>query len=939
MIITRIHISAFGKLKNFTMDFSEGFQVVYGENEFGKSTIMEFIKIMFYSRRGGIKAGADDKAVRNKYCPWDTQNMGGTIEFIHNECEYRLQKELHPATPSRDKILLQNRTSGQTISLGKNEEVGQYIFGLDLKGFERSGYIGRVGKAELSDIKSEDSLSARIISNLFDTGDESISANTILSRIDDAKAELQKPRSGKIKVLEDKLVELQKELTEIQIYEDQQLKYKQELLQKKSLFEEKLSIQKRINIFEKAKKIENLKMIINLIEQKQQTIDSIKSGDLSLDQIENIIQTCESKLQNINSRVSSLAQLKEIVKSDIQMCISDQEYNNVKNWIAQSDKYKLAFDKINDNLLPQAERISKQILLCDEINKEASSMQENINRLSDIRNDLMRLNLEKDQKNQQKKELLRMSSSDSFNLDGEKSNLDLREKDFNLFLEKGNKIIIASGVLALISLLIAASLGQWFIAAVFPVLFVLCCLFVGVIKNKNKKSISEIKNRISDLEKQISIKYTEPLKKLDDYFWDINQKIDNLNEQERIFLKIENDYNLKQAQLYSQIENLNQLKDSFNSQKTVLFKTYIPEEIIDNFKDINDYFDKSNITRLAENLKERYSLIQEKIKTVFDKYDCISEEDFKERYLLENTNKETINKINQIKSNIQKLKTEFIEKIKLYSNTDDFSIAVSVFNKLKQDFYQAKKKINDIQIRVESSEFKEFSLTELKERLKCCMSEINGESLNFDDINQMTERLDFLQKQDLDYQIACLKNKITPLKRSLTDVQTEISEIKQKISDMKKYFDALTIASQVMNSAYDEIRNRFGPQLDKRVSEIFSDFTGGKYDKLYVQKDYKIFVQTAGVDKETSNLSSATIDQAYLSLRIAVSELISKNGCYVPFLLDDSFMQYDDKRLHAAISYLKRYSLQDRKEFQIILFTCHYNVLNCASQNGLNIVK
>ncbi|MBR2578738.1 MAG: AAA family ATPase, partial [Clostridia bacterium] len=50
MKIRNITINSFGKLNNYSLDLRDGVNVVYGPNEYGKTTIMEFIKIMFYSK-------------------------------------------------------------------------------------------------------------------------------------------------------------------------------------------------------------------------------------------------------------------------------------------------------------------------------------------------------------------------------------------------------------------------------------------------------------------------------------------------------------------------------------------------------------------------------------------------------------------------------------------------------------------------------------------------------------------------------------------------------------------------------------------------------------------------------------------------------------------------------------------------------------------------
>ena len=44
MKINKIKINSFGKLRNKEIEFKNGINILYGENESGKSTIMNFIK-------------------------------------------------------------------------------------------------------------------------------------------------------------------------------------------------------------------------------------------------------------------------------------------------------------------------------------------------------------------------------------------------------------------------------------------------------------------------------------------------------------------------------------------------------------------------------------------------------------------------------------------------------------------------------------------------------------------------------------------------------------------------------------------------------------------------------------------------------------------------------------------------------------------------------
>ena len=46
MKINNINIISFGGLKNYSLEFTDGFNCIYGENEYGKTTIMSFIKMI-----------------------------------------------------------------------------------------------------------------------------------------------------------------------------------------------------------------------------------------------------------------------------------------------------------------------------------------------------------------------------------------------------------------------------------------------------------------------------------------------------------------------------------------------------------------------------------------------------------------------------------------------------------------------------------------------------------------------------------------------------------------------------------------------------------------------------------------------------------------------------------------------------------------------------
>ena len=81
MKIDKIMIRNFGKIHDKSLELGDGINVLYGENESGKTTIHTFLKGMFFgiSRSRGRAAKKD---VYSTYEPWaNPAEYGGTMWF------------------------------------------------------------------------------------------------------------------------------------------------------------------------------------------------------------------------------------------------------------------------------------------------------------------------------------------------------------------------------------------------------------------------------------------------------------------------------------------------------------------------------------------------------------------------------------------------------------------------------------------------------------------------------------------------------------------------------------------------------------------------------------------------------------------------------------------------------------------------------------------
>lgn len=146
---------------------------------------------------------------------------------------------------------------------------------------------------------------------------------------------------------------------------------------------------------------------------------------------------------------------------------------------------------------------------------------------------------------------------------------------------------------------------------------------------------------------------------------------------------------------------------------------------------------------------------------------------------------------------------------------------------------------------------------------------------------------------------------------SLKQVLAENDHIREEIT-------AIDLALETMTGLSGTIRDSFGLYLNKTASDLISGITGGIYDSMSVDENLNVFMNTRTRLVPVEQVSSGTMDQIYLALRLAAAKLIQPEGDYMPLIFDDSFVLYDEDRLHTALKWLKK-----AYPGQIIIFTCH----------------
>ena len=164
MKLISLYVENFGGLSRYSLSFEDGLTVIEAENGFGKTTLAEFIRAMFYGfpRKGKTL----EKSRRQKYTPWNGGKFGGNLIFEADGTAYRMERTFG-ATPKGDTFTLIDLTTNKKTTRF-TDNIGLELFGLDADAFERSTYLPQM--AETGNLTT-DSIRSKLSNLVEDTND------------------------------------------------------------------------------------------------------------------------------------------------------------------------------------------------------------------------------------------------------------------------------------------------------------------------------------------------------------------------------------------------------------------------------------------------------------------------------------------------------------------------------------------------------------------------------------------------------------------------------------------------------------------------------------------------------------------------------------------------------------------------------------------------
>ena len=167
------------------------------------------------------------------------------------------------------------------------------------------------------------------------------------------------------------------------------------------------------------------------------------------------------------------------------------------------------------------------------------------------------------------------------------------------------------------------------------------------------------------------------------------------------------------------------------------------------------------------------------------------------------------------------------------------------------------------------------------------------------------------------------ENTIIPQLDTMVEMEETLEAKKEDWNNLKKQEEIINLTIENLEQAYEEMKNTITPKFTNNLSKNINQISSGKYNKVSINDETGMIVENSrGEYINANNLSTGTIDQLYLSLRLSMLEDLSKES--LPIILDETFAYFDNTRLENAINYLIKLTQEDEnyKNHQVIIFTC-----------------
>lgn len=932
MKIEKLFIYGFGKHENVTIDLGDQMNVLYGENEAGKTTIQQFIlHILFgFPQRKGTQL---------RYEPKSGGKYGGQIQVLddlYGKC--RIERVRGKSAGDVTVYFEDGRQGGeealQKLLRQYDRASFESIFAfslLQLQGFEKmdekelsrtllaSGTTGVDALLKL-EVKME-----KEMDELFKKSGRVPQMNVKIKELQTLEKELQEeqkkitaytPTVTRIHEIDEQLATHD----ESQKQEEKQLSQLKEQRQYLPLFKEQAELEKQIEDYGQA--------------------GFPADGIRRFESIQGKIDEAVAKKQHIEMEIAEVDKAYHGEVSSDRLTKMDDLLARESEWRSWKSEYSIAKDQAK-GLLEEQERLLKRLGIEDEVGLTALYLAEVSLQKEE---EMHRLLAELDRVNHEigfvenqfmvlKKDLEQAEENRRLTKEPSKEEQEKVEKwpeirqrlaEAKAYMAYGGQEkrsseqlpLFAIG-LALILLVFGISQQQWFVMIVGTLIG-----GIGVLLYLKKTPMNA--QKLKEMEEFVAT-YAGQEKEMEQLLADLAEQALIIERLDREILQLSErvvEEEVKLQRLYEGNRQIESQVDDFMAQygfDRLPSPGIIPElfrmvrEVQKNKQDQQQVFEQQQL------LKQKMNLRIEEIEAVLEQ--VISEEAIYE--LLRRASRE-------LSERLDKHKRIKVRKVELTSALKEVDTLILSLGEKRDGLFE------EAQVKSEEAYYEAFDSQQQREKVQGQLRSLEQQlatARSKADFKAWTD--DELVKEITEIEAALLNLKervnvlieekamlVNEAKHLLTDEtygeKRQLFEMKKaELNALAKKWASRQAVSEAIKKMMATLQESQLPNVLAHAERIFNQLTAGKYEQLILtEQGYFEAVHKRGIHFPIIELSQATKEQAYISLRLALATSVRETAPF-PIIIDDPFVHFDESRLSSMIEVLN-----ESKKHQFIYFTC-----------------
>jgi uncharacterized protein YhaN len=919
MRFIKAYIDGYGKFHNLDFIFEPGFNLFFGPNEAGKTTMMSFLRTIFFGFPG-------KKNASGRYEPLAGGIHGGRLELETSD-KKTFSVSLKPGRTLTGEIIILNG-DGSELSGESAKKTLQVLLHSISENIYKTVFAFSLTELQQLDSLENDEINAHIYSAGTGIGD--VTLPDILKTVEEEKNKIYKP-GGTAQIVPKIIKELDMIRYEISDIKKDQERYKSTIKEIETLRQEQTRLSHVIDNKrrekEKASRLKAGRDNVNELNEIKKQISSLPSviekfpldGAGRLDKLEEKLTERKEELQECKNQISNLSTQTDSICIDNKVLDAEALITSLaEDRSAEIENIKRK-DEIVSSIISLRTDVSNAIadigtdwdenrVITINVGKEAS---ENIRVLTEGLS-TAQVNVEKAenilvQEKKNKEESSREFQAFSRNLETPKP-----ESRLKYLLIFGMPFVVILGILLWTTLkpvsgIIVVILG--FIAIAFYYFYYKT---PKSYPDESKEQLLDIlgarKKSIGEAEKALSNakdEYQRALEKWQGWLRDNGFSTE-----------------LDRNGIFGLIESVRKDRELIRKKEEAEKKLqHVKERSHTYLGRVNDALKQCNLeTTSLDNISQSIHKLDDALK----KQKGLKE---KKEHLegrireLETRGKTIQDIINDIENNIQNLIVEGGVR-----NAEEFRKHSNVVQK-RERLLESK---NDLEIQLarligsapEIEKFKE----EVTAETDPLATDQSIEKLE-NEITQLEVELSGITQN-----IGAKKNQISELEKNerLGGLRLEEENLKARLQEAISEWSVNALCHKLLNDAMAVYERERQPLVLKHAGKYLDKITEGRYVRVIKKAEgNKLVVETPeGLQKSVTALSRGTAEQLYLSMRLAfIKEYANRVGT-LPLIVDDILVNFDSQRAKTTIRLLNEIS----GENQIIMFTCHPNTLDLCKK-------